>query len=116
MGYSAAYGGDEDVDALWVDPATGYLYLSAASDFAAGVGLGGDANDLFVCAPLTLGDSTSCSLGLFWDAGSHGLAGGNVRGLGVTQSVGQAAVEEEEATPGSAVRLHLPFVASPGGQ
>jgi hypothetical protein len=71
----------EDIDGFWVDPATGVLYLSSHDFFTLGVGVAGDRNDLYLCAPGSLGEDTACTPGFFWDAGAHGLAGGNVRGF-----------------------------------
>jgi hypothetical protein len=93
----------EDIDGFWVDPVTGALYLSSYDFFAAGMGVGGDKNDLYVCAPASLGEDTACALGLFWDAGAHGLAGGNVRGL-------QASSIRRSPRPSSAAST----AASPG--
>jgi hypothetical protein len=71
----------EEIDGFWVDPATGVLYLSSHDFFTLGVGVAGDRNDLYLCAPGSLGEDTACTPGFFWDAGAHGLAGGNVRGF-----------------------------------
>jgi hypothetical protein len=73
----------EDIDGFWVDPASGALYLSSNDFFTIGVGVAGDKNDVYVCAPGSLGEDTACTPGFFWDAGAHGLAGGNVRGFTV---------------------------------
>jgi hypothetical protein len=52
------------------------------------VGVAGDKNDLYLCAPATLGEDTACTPGFFWDAGAHGLDGGNVRGFSLTPGGG----------------------------
>lgn len=52
----------EEIDGFWVDPARGALYLSSYDFFAAGVGVAGDKNDLYVCAPASLGEDTICTL------------------------------------------------------
>jgi pimeloyl-ACP methyl ester carboxylesterase len=73
----------EEIDGFWVDPASGALYLSSKDFFTLGVGVAGDKNDLYLCAPGSLGEDTACTPGFFWDAGAHGLEGGNVRGFTV---------------------------------
>jgi hypothetical protein len=78
----------EDIDGFWVDPASGALYLSSNDFFTIGVGVAGDKNDVYVCAPGSLGEDTACTPGFFWDAGAHGLAGGNVRGFSLTPGGG----------------------------
>ena len=100
----------EDIDGFWVDPVTGALYLSSYDFFAAGVGVGGDKNDLYVCAPASLGEDTTCALGFFWDAGAHGLAGGNVRGFTLIPA---EVVVGAQAEPAVGQTLHLPLVARP---
>jgi hypothetical protein len=101
---------NEDIDGFWVDPASGTLYLSSVDFFSAGVGFGGDRNDLYACAPGTLGENTTCTLGLFWDAGSHGLSGGNVRGFTLIPAQG---VTGAQAIAPAGQALHLPLIAAP---
>jgi hypothetical protein len=101
----------EEIDGFWVDPATGTLYLSSYDFFTAGVGLGGDKNDLYVCAPASLGQDTACTLGFFWDAAAHGLEGGNVRGF--TLIPGEVVVGSQAAETAVGQALHLPLVARP---
>ena len=75
------------------------------------MGLGGDKNDLYVCAPASLGEATTCTLGFFWDAAAHGLEGGNVRGFSLIPAEGVAGAQAVEMAAGQA--LHLPLVARP---
>lgn len=100
----------EEIDGFWVDPARGALYLSSYDFFAAGVGVGGDKNDLYVCAPASLGEETACTPGFFWDAGGHGLAGGNVRGFSLIPA---EVVSGAQAVATAGQTLHLPLVARP---
>jgi hypothetical protein len=79
----------EEIDGFWVDPARGALYLSSHDFFTIGVGVAGDRNDLYLCAPGSLGEDTTCTLGFFWDASAHGLAGGNVRGFSLIPWTGR---------------------------
>ena len=70
----------------------------------------GDKNDLYVCAPTSLGEDTACTPGFFWDAGSYGLAGGNVRGFNLIPA---ESVAEAQAEPAAEQTLHLPLVTAP---
>ena len=51
-----------------------------------------------------------CTLGFFWDAGSHGLAGGTVRGFSLIPA---GAVAAAQAEPAAGQTLHLPLIARP---
>ena len=66
----------EDVNGVWIDPATGYIYLTTLGSFSV-TGVSGDGADIFVCQPITLGSNTSCNYvpGLYWDGSLHGFAG-----------------------------------------
>jgi hypothetical protein len=101
----------ENIDGFWVDPVSGLLYLTSSDFFAVGVGVGGDKNDIYVCAPGSLGDATTCTLGFFWDGAAHGLEGGNVRGFTLIPAEGvtgaQAAVTAEARWS-----LHLPLITT----
>ncbi len=98
----------EDIDGFWVDPATGALYLSSYDFFT--IGVAGDKNDLYLCAPGSLGEATACTPGFFWDAGAHGLDGGNVRGFSLIPA---GVVAGAQAEPVAGQTLHLPLVARP---
>jgi hypothetical protein len=74
------------------------------------VGVAGDKNDLYLCAPGSLGEDTACTPGFFWDAGAHGLAGGNVRGFTLIPAEGVAGAQAE---PAAGQALHLPLVTAP---
>jgi hypothetical protein len=100
----------EEIDGFWVDPASGALYLSSKDFFTLGVGVAGDRNDMYLCAPGSLGEDTACTPGFFWDAGAHGLAGGNVRDFAVIPA---GAVAAAQAEPAAGQALHLPLVARP---
>lgn len=63
---------DEDVQGVYVDPATGFLYLSTRRAFSV-TGVAGDGADIFTCMPGTLGSSTSCTFTPFWDGSAYGL-------------------------------------------
>ncbi|MGB0384991.1 MAG: peroxidase family protein [Ardenticatenaceae bacterium] len=69
--------GSENLVGVWVDPQTGYVYLSTSSTFAVD-GLSGQALDIFVCRPILLGDITSCAdFWLYFDGSEQGLTTGS---------------------------------------
>lgn len=68
--------GSEDLSAVWIDPASGKLYLVTKGNFiATGTNgqLSGDRNDIFICTPAALGTNTQCALALFFDGEAHGF-------------------------------------------
>jgi len=67
----------EDVDAL--DVIRGNIYLSTQDDFAV-AGASGADEDVFVCAPTSVGDVTACtySASLYFDGSTWGLAANDV--------------------------------------
>jgi len=73
---------DEDLWGVWVDEATGELYLTAKGVFSVS-GASGDRADVFICAPGSLGNTTSCTFSLFWDGSSHGYAGERLDALAI---------------------------------
>ncbi len=77
-GSDVALSGGEDVDATGVD-AAGNLYLSALDPFAV-TGLAGDDEDVFHCAPASLGEDTACTYAsaLYLDGSAWGLAADDV--------------------------------------
>ena len=66
--------GNEDVNALWIDPATNKLYLSTLGAFTV-TGATGGADDVFTCMPGTLGATTTCTYGpgLYFDGSANGF-------------------------------------------
>jgi hypothetical protein len=69
---------NEDVDALDVS-SDGKIYLSTLGDFSV-PGLIGADEDVFVCVPLSIGDTTSCNYQptLYFDGSTLGLASNDV--------------------------------------
>lgn len=65
---------NEDVNGAWIDPASGQLYLSTLGAFAV-TGVSGDGADIFVCTPSSLGSTTACTFGMYWDGSVNGFAG-----------------------------------------
>ena len=74
---------NENVAGVWVDELTGEVYLTTSGAFSV-TGLSGDGADVFVCAPGSLGDTTSCTFSLFWDGSASGLTGQSIDGLSIT--------------------------------
>ncbi len=64
----------ENLSASWIDGSSGNIYLATSGAFSV-IGASGSASDIFVCAPLSLGEATSCTFSLFWNGGNFGLNG-----------------------------------------
>lgn len=64
----------EAVYGVSIDEATGDIYLTTADAFSV-TGLSGDGADVFICAPGSLGDATSCTFSLYWDGSLFGYTG-----------------------------------------
>jgi hypothetical protein len=77
----------ENVDAAWLDAATGDLYLAANGDFTTGGGFGGDQDDIVRCAAATLGETTSCTWHFHWNGAEHGFGGENIDGLAFSGAI-----------------------------
>jgi hypothetical protein len=73
----------EDIDGL--DVVAGNIYLSTVGDFSVN-GAAGAGEDIFVCAPTSLGDLTACNYAstLFFDGSIWGLSGNSMDGLYLT--------------------------------
>lgn len=70
----------EDVYGAWVDAVTGDIYLTTRGTFAVS-GVSGGQADIFVCDPVSLGTSTSCSFAFFWDGTAAGIGSEITDGL-----------------------------------
>lgn len=66
----------EDVNGVWIDGASGDIYLTTVGAFSVS-GASGDGSDVFACAPGSLGASTTCTFGpgLYFDGSARGFAG-----------------------------------------
>jgi hypothetical protein len=64
--------GSEDVNAVWIEPSSGQIYVGAKGNFAATGSntITGDANSIVICDPLAVGESTNCAFAPFFDASS----------------------------------------------
>jgi hypothetical protein len=63
-----------DVNGVWIEPATGQLYLSTLGAFSV-TGVAGDGADIFTCTPTSLGSTTACTFAMYWDGSNNGFAG-----------------------------------------
>ena len=70
---------NEDVNGLWIDPATGELYLTVKDDFAFD-NVAIDSNDIFVCTPTQAG---GCTFRRFWDSDAHDYGSENLDAIGL---------------------------------
>lgn len=73
-----------NLSGVWINPVTGDIYLSSSKKFTIG-SLSGDALDIFVCRPDSLGDDTQCTIEdqLFFDGSEAGLNGGRIDGFAI---------------------------------
>jgi hypothetical protein len=80
-GSDVALNGGGDPDGVAVAE-NGDIYLSAEGSFAV-AGVAGSDEDVFVCTPLSLGDSTACEFDteLYFDGSAWGLDGDDVDGI-----------------------------------
>ncbi len=66
----------EDVWGTWIDPG-GEIYLTTQGNFrireSQPNNIRGDGDDIFICAPTSLGDVTACDYSLYWSGGDRGL-------------------------------------------
>jgi hypothetical protein len=73
----------ENVGGAWINPASGQIYLSVQGDFLVS-GVSGGQGDVFVCTPLSLGNSSGCSFGpgVFWHGPDYSF-NGQISGIGI---------------------------------
>jgi PKD repeat protein len=76
---------DEDVSGIFMDDATGDIYLSTAGAFDV-PGVSGDSSAIFVCTPGSLGSTTSCTFTPYWVGSVHGLTSNDVIGIHIDGS------------------------------
>ncbi|MCB8928440.1 MAG: ExeM/NucH family extracellular endonuclease [Ardenticatenaceae bacterium] len=70
----------EDVLGIWLDSASGDIYLTTLGNFSV-TGVMGDAADILLCESPTTGSNTSCTFSLFWDGSLDGFGGEVIDGL-----------------------------------
>ncbi len=106
----------EDIWDFWIDPTTGDLYLNSYLTFSVS-GLSGDGDDIFICTPSSLGETTACTFYPFWDGDAHGFnfyvdsmsIGGTVPPI--SASAQRQLRVEELATLEMTERVFLPLIA-----
>ena len=74
----------EDVNGVWVDPATGEIYLSTLGSFGV-IGVSGVGGDIFICTPSQLGSTTGCTFRTYWVAADFGWGGEITDGIHVAR-------------------------------
>ncbi|MCP4428794.1 MAG: hypothetical protein GY803_30280, partial [Chloroflexi bacterium] len=108
----------EEIEGTWIDAATGDIYLNTLGTFSV-TGASGDGEDIFVCAPGSLGDNTSCVFSPYWDGSAHGYGGEEMDGFHIVKGGGgQAAAGSQTnlaaVNDGRPLAGYLP-TATPGG-
>jgi hypothetical protein len=74
----------EDVNGLWIDPASNQLHLSTLGSFSV-TGASGDGSDVFVCTPGSLGSTTTCTFSPYWDGSANGFSGEITDGIEIVK-------------------------------
>jgi hypothetical protein len=64
----------EEINAVWIEPGTGRIYLSTLGNFSV-TGLSGTGSDVFLCTPGSLGSVTTCTYSSYWIGASNGFSG-----------------------------------------
>jgi hypothetical protein len=63
----------ENIWGAWIDPASGDIYLTTEGAFYVSPESNGSGSDIFICAPDSLGNDTSCTFSFFWLGAAHRL-------------------------------------------
>ena len=66
--------GDEDVYGVWVDEASGDVYLTTRLSFSV-PGVSGQSEDIIACTPGSLGNATTCTWAMYFDGSVEGYGG-----------------------------------------
>jgi PKD repeat protein len=88
---------DEEIDGAWIDPETGGIYLTVPGAFDV-PGLSGDASDVFLCTPGSLGPTTTCTFSPYLTGSAVGLVGVQVIGVHIDKAGTPPANSVPEAT------------------
>lgn len=64
----------EDIQGLSIDSTTGNIYITTKGPFSV-TGASGDAADILLCVPGTIGENTTCTFSLFWDGSANSFGG-----------------------------------------
>lgn len=88
---------NEDINGLWIDPASGDRYLTVKDSFAFGT-VAVDADDIFVCTP---SPEQGCVYSLFWDGDLYNYGAENVDAIqrGALPTAFVASVQPSAAAP-----------------
>ncbi len=70
----------EEINGVWIDPATGQIYITTVGAFSV-TGLSGTGADIFICAPGSLGATTTCTFSSYWLGASYGFGAEVMDGL-----------------------------------
>ena len=73
---------DEDVRGVWIDSASGEIYLTTRWTFNVS-GVSGDGADISLCDPSSLGERTSCNFNAHWDGSANGYGGERIDGFAI---------------------------------
>ena len=109
-------GGTTNLWDVWVDPAAGNLYLVSKGAFSVSSNntLSGDGDDIFICQPTSLGETTACTFYPFWDGDSQGFDFA-IDSMSIGGSVPPISASAEQrslsAEPGMNEWIYLPLVA-----
>jgi hypothetical protein len=74
----------EQISSIWIDPATGQIYIAVSGAFSI-TGVSGDGADIFICTPGTLGATTTCTYLGYWDGSLNGFSGEVIDGLDIVK-------------------------------
>jgi hypothetical protein len=74
----------EEINAVWIEPGTGRIYLSTLGNFSV-TELSGTGSDVFICTPGSLGSVTICTYSSYWIGASNGFSGEIVDALVITR-------------------------------
>ena len=70
----------EDVNGVWVDTASGDVYLTTVGTFAV-AGVTGTGSDIFLFTPTSLGATTAGGFAMFWDGSAYGWGSETTDGI-----------------------------------
>ncbi len=74
----------EWINGAWTDHGANQIYLTTASTFSV-AGVSGNGADIFICTPITLGATTSCTFSSYWIGSAYGFTGQVVDGLHIVK-------------------------------
>lgn len=74
----------EWINGGWTDHAANQIYLTTAGTFSV-TGVSGNGADIFICVPITLGATTSCTFSPYWIGSAYGFTGQVVDGLHIVK-------------------------------